>query len=94
MTRLIPAICFACAVVSAVMSIASLVFVSVCALSPSLTGLTVFAVPLLVASTVTAGLSALVNFLFLKDRLCKAGFVIALVSVATVIVAYAVILTM
>lgn len=94
MTRLIPAICFACAVVSAVMSIASLVFVSVCALSPSLTGLTVFAVPLLVTSTVTAGLSALVNFMFLKDRLCKAGFAIAVISVAAVIAAYAVILTM
>lgn len=93
MTRLIPAICFACAVVSAVMSIASLVFVSVCALSPSLTGLTV-AVPLLVTSTVTAGLSALVNFMFLKDRLCKAGFAIAVISVAAVIAAYAVILTM
>ena len=94
MTRVLPVLCLVGAVVSAVMSLVSLVFVSLCAAVPALYGLAVFAVPLLVAATVTAGLTTFANFIFMKDRLCRAGLLISIVGAAMVLASYAVLLLM
>ena len=94
MTRILPVICLIGAVAAAVMSLLSLVFVILCAAIPAFYGLAVFAVPLLVASTVTAGLTTFANFIFLKDRLCRAGLLISVVGAAMVLASYAVLLLM
>ena len=89
MSRLIPVLCLIGAIIGAVMSALSLVFIIACRVNPALTGLTVFAVPLLVASTVTAGLTSLLNFMFMKDKLCRIGLLIGVIGIAMVIGGYA-----
>lgn len=91
MNKIIPILCLVASVVGAILALLALVFVSVC-MATALLGLTVFAVPLLVVATVLVGCNLLFGFLFLKDRLCRISFLIAIVSLAMVLAGYAVLL--
>lgn len=93
MKKIIPIISLLGAVIATVMSVTALVLLSCCVADPELAGVAVFTIPLLIASTVAAALATFVNFMFIRDTLCRAGFIIGLIGLLSTIAGYILIMS-
>lgn len=93
MKKIIPVLCLIGSLLGFGMAITALTLLIFCSADPSLIAVTVFTIPLLVTATVTTGLTAFVNFMFMRDRLCLVGFIVGLVGLLCTVVGYIVLFT-